>query len=385
MGGTRSQVGRTIAGGRGKSWPAKFATYAGSTIRIVGGSAHPHAIISGGSSHTPATNGASSPKKPKQCSSPRKPKQCSSSRKPKQWREWCEWGVHATVLSQALLAHQVPPPVYSGEGDGIYMGSFSEWHEQLKMVASMCQWSEQVKLVNIAGRLKGEAYAFYRSCTSTQRASYPLLVEQLSKRFTPVQIQSVQSTLFHDRKQRQGETADTFAQELRSLLRKAYPPAVRVSEEVETRGRAVLANQFLAGLHPELKGQEGTFDQLLARARFEEAKLRDFGRDSGRRSGVRSYGGESDHLANLRSILQRLQAAGLKLKAKKCSFMQAQVEYLGHIVSCQGVSVDPKKAAAIQEVPQPVNLKSLRSFLGLASYYRRFVPGFSHLADPCML
>ena len=83
--------------------------------------------------------------------------------------------VHATVLSQALLAHQVPPlPVFSGEGYGIG-GSFSEWHEQLEMVASMCQWSEQVKLVTIATRLKGEAYAFYRSCTSTQRASYPLL------------------------------------------------------------------------------------------------------------------------------------------------------------------------------------------------------------------
>ena len=154
----------------------------------------------------------------------------------------------------------------------------------------------------------GEAYAFYRSCTSTQRASYPLLVEQLSKRFTPVQIQSVQSSLFHDRKQRQGETVDTFAQELRSLFRKAYPPAQRGSEEAETMGRAVLANQFLAGLHPELKGklagQEGTFDQLLARARFEEAKLRDFGGDSGRRSGVRSYVGESDRQSSPRSFAQ---------------------------------------------------------------------------------
>ena len=62
--------------------------------------------------------------------------------------------------------------------------------------------------------------------------------------------------------------------------------------------------------------------------------------------------------------------------------MQTQVEYLGHIVSCQGVSVDPKKAAAIQKFPRPVDLKSLRSFVGLASYYRRFVPGFSRIAGP---
>ena len=59
-------------------------------------------------------------------------------------------------------------------------------------------------------------------------------------------------------------------------------------------GRAVLANQFLAGLHPEfmgkLAGQKGTFDQLLVRLRFEETKLRDFGGDTRRRSNVRSYG-----------------------------------------------------------------------------------------------
>ena len=64
-----------------------------------------------------------------------------------------------------------------------------------------------------------------------------------------------------------------------------------------------------------------------------------------------------------------LQAAELKLKAKKCSFMQTLVEYLGHIVSCQRVSVDPKTTAAIQEFTWPVDLKSLQSFVGLASYY----------------
>ena len=100
VGGARSQAGCTTAGGRGESWPAKFARCAWSNNRI-----------DGGSSHTPTTNGASNPRKPKLCSNPRKPKQ---------WREWCECrGVHATVLSQALLAHQVPPPllVFSGEGD----------------------------------------------------------------------------------------------------------------------------------------------------------------------------------------------------------------------------------------------------------------------------
>ena len=118
----------------------------------------------------------------------------------------------------------------------------------------------------------------------------------------------VQSSLFHDRKQRQGEAVDTFAQELRSLFRKAYPPAQSGSEEAETMGPAVLANQFLAGLHPELRGklagQKGTFDQLLVRFRFEETKLRDFGGHTRRRSSVRSYGGENDWRSSPRSFAQ---------------------------------------------------------------------------------
>ena len=58
-----------------------------------------------------------------------------------------------------------------------------------------------MKLPNIATRLKGVVYAFYHSCTATQRANYQEMVELLKDRFTPVQIQSVQSSLFHNRKQ----------------------------------------------------------------------------------------------------------------------------------------------------------------------------------------
>ena len=89
-----------------------------------------------------------------------------------------------------------------------------------------------------------------------------------------------------------------------------------------------------------------------------------------------------EHLDNLREFLQGLQAAGLELKAKKCSFIQQEVGYLEHIVSSNGVSVDSKKTAAIQEFPWRVDLKSLQSFVGLASYYRWFVLWFSHIAGP---
>lgn len=65
--------------------------------------------------------------------------------------------------------------------------------------------------------------------------------------------------------------------------------------------------------------------------------------------------------------------------------MQERVEYLGHVISKHGIEVDPIKVAAIRDFPQPTNLKSLKSFLGLASYYRRFIPNFSSVAGPLHL
>ena len=58
------------------------------------------------------------------------------------------------------------------------------------------------------------------------------------------------------------------------------------------------------------------------------------------------------------------------------------MEYLGHVVSREGVRADPRKLTAVQKFPTPTNLKTLRSFLGLASYYRRFIPNFSKVAGP---
>ena len=63
-------------------------------------------------------------------------------------------------------------------------------------------------------------------------------------------------------------------------------------------------------------------------------------------------------------------------------FGQSTVNYLGHVVSEKGIAVDPKKVEAVQNFPCPKNLKTLKSFLGLASYYRRFVPNFSKVAGP---
>ena len=89
-----------------------------------------------------------------------------------------------------------------------------------------------------------------------------------------------------------------------------------------------------------------------------------------------------EHNHHLGQVFERIRQAGLRLKPKKCRIAQTSVEYLGHVVSADGVQTDPKKLSAVEQFPTPTEVKSLRSFLGLASYYRRFVPGFSSVAGP---
>lgn len=93
-------------------------------------------------------------------------------------------------------------------------------------------------------------------------------------------------------------------------------------------------------------------------------------------------GSVSQHLQRLEVVLSRLQREGLKAKLEKCAFFQRQVGYLGHIISRQGVSTDPAKVAAVAEWQRPKHVSELRSFLGFASYYRRFVEGFARLSSP---
>ena len=89
----------------------------------------------------------------------------------------------------------------------------------------------------------------------------------------------------------------------------------------------------------------------------------------------------SEHLVRLRKVFQRVQDAGLKLKASKCRFVQPKVCYLGNIVSADGVEPDPAKIQAVIDYPVPTNVKELRQFLGLANYYRRFVQDYSRIAS----
>ena len=89
-----------------------------------------------------------------------------------------------------------------------------------------------------------------------------------------------------------------------------------------------------------------------------------------------------DHLEHLSRVIQRLHGAGLKLKPSKCHFIREEVEYLGHMITPQGLKTNARLIAAVSEFPRPRNLPEVRRFLGLSSYYRRFVPNFSKIASP---
>ena len=89
-----------------------------------------------------------------------------------------------------------------------------------------------------------------------------------------------------------------------------------------------------------------------------------------------------EHVHRLKAVISKLRAAGLKLKPAKCDLFKQQINYLGHVVSKEGVSTDPDKIAAVTEWPHPTTVTEVRSFLGFVSYYRRFTPNFSKVAKP---
>ena len=90
----------------------------------------------------------------------------------------------------------------------------------------------------------------------------------------------------------------------------------------------------------------------------------------------------AEHMASLREVFSRIQSAGLKLNPGKCHLAQDHVVFLGHVVSRQGLQPDPRNTEKVKTWPTPQSPTEVRAFLGLCSYYRRFVRDFAHRAAP---
>ena len=92
--------------------------------------------------------------------------------------------------------------------------------------------------------------------------------------------------------------------------------------------------------------------------------------------------GWQEHLQLLQQVLEVLRHNKLFARREKCTFGQEQVEYLGHIIFVQGVAVEPAKVKSVLGWPRPKNVKGVRGFLGLTSYYRKFIRDYGKIAWP---
>jgi hypothetical protein len=91
---------------------------------------------------------------------------------------------------------------------------------------------------------------------------------------------------------------------------------------------------------------------------------------------------EHEHTMHLHTVLQRLHDHRLYAKLSKCDFWLREIKFLGHTISQDGISVDPKKVQEVMDWKPPTTVRQIQSFLGLAGYYRRFIPDFSRIAKP---
>ena len=89
-----------------------------------------------------------------------------------------------------------------------------------------------------------------------------------------------------------------------------------------------------------------------------------------------------EHLQHVRTLFERMRQADLKLTKRKCNFLKAHVQYLGHYISGQGLEPIPEKLKSLQQMPELTDLTEVRKFLGFVRYYRKFIPKYSDIARP---
>ena len=94
------------------------------------------------------------------------------------------------------------------------------------------------------------------------------------------------------------------------------------------------------------------------------------------------YSTPEEHIKHIQIIVSALHKANMKISDEKSHFFKNQVEYLGHIITHNRITVDPKKVETLDKYPIPQTLKELRSFLGIAGYYRKFIQRYNKITKP---
>ena len=92
-----------------------------------------------------------------------------------------------------------------------------------------------------------------------------------------------------------------------------------------------------------------------------------------------------EHIFCLEAVFEKLKAAGLKLSPSKCHLFKKEIKYLGHIISEDGIAVDPDKISCVKGWPIPKTVSEVQHFVGFTSFYRRFVKDFAKIARPLHL
>lgn len=91
---------------------------------------------------------------------------------------------------------------------------------------------------------------------------------------------------------------------------------------------------------------------------------------------------KKEHLATMETVLETLQKAGLTVNPKKCEFFKDQIEYVGHVITKEGLKTSQKKVQAIVAAPRPTNVTEIRSFLGMVNFYNKFIPNAAVVLRP---